>query len=180
MNEHARTSFARRVLGAALLDRDVYEEVEADRTALGQAALVVTASAVAAGVGSFANGGVWGLVAGTVAAWLGWIVWAYVTSFIGVRLLPGPDTQSDAGELLRTLGFSAAPGLLRVAGVVPEWAPWVYYGCALWMLTTMVVAVRQALDYQTTGRALLVCAVGFPVYLAFLVVSLLLTGPWPI
>jgi hypothetical protein len=34
---------------------------------------------------------------------------------------------------------------------------------SLWMLAAMVVAVRQALDYESTGRAITVCAIGFVV-----------------
>jgi len=53
----------------------------------------------------------------------------------------------------------------------------------IWMLVAMIVAVRQALDYEgggATGRAILVCAIGFPVYLLIVAVTLLMLGPWPI
>ena len=32
---------------------------------------------------------------------------------------------------------------------------------AIWMLATMVVGVRQALDFQSTGRAIAVCVLGW-------------------
>ena len=170
----------RRAWRASLLDRGVYEEVEADRSANGQAFLVVLLSALCAGFGSIGNGGWEGLFASTLAALLGWWVWAWVTYMIGTRLLPGPETVADHGQLLRTIGFSSAPGMLRILALVPPIAGPVYGLCTLWMLVAMVIAVRQALDYRRTGRAIAVCAIGFPVYAIFLIVTLLALGPWPI
>ena len=123
-----------------------------------------------------------------MAALIGWWVWAWVTYIIGTRLLPGPHTQADHGELLRTLGFSSAPGTLRIFALVPQIAGPIFLLTTLWMLVAMVMGVRQALDYHNegdargmgTGRALLVCVLGFPVYAIFLALSLLLLGPWPV
>jgi len=169
-----------RMLRAALLDREIYEEVEADRGATGQALAVVLLSALGAGLGSIGNSGPAGILWSTAAALLGWYVWAWVTWWIGTRWLPGPQTVADRGELLRTIGFSSAPGVLRVLGLASPLAGPVFLVATLWMLVAMVVAVRQALDYQATPRALAVCAIGFPVYAIFLGVSLLLLGPWPL
>lgn len=176
----AATSFGRRMLRAALLDAEVFEEVEADRGATPQAAGVVVLASVGAAVGAFANHGVVGIVWHTAAALAGWYVWALVVCEIGTRLLPAPQTVSDRGELLRTIGFSSAPGILRILALVPSIAGPVFVVCTLWMLAAMVVAVRQALDYESTPRALAVCAIGFPVYALTLAVTLLLTGPWPV
>lgn len=172
--------FPRRMLRASLLDPEAYEEVEADRGATGQAAVVVALSALAAGVGSIENGGVAGIGWQAAAALAGWWVWAWLAYMIGTRLLPGPDTVADHGELLRTIGFSSAPGMLRILAVVPGIAGPVFLLSTLWMLAAMVVGVRQALDYASTGRAIAVCAIGFPVYALTLVVSLLFLGPWPL
>jgi hypothetical protein len=172
--------FAARMLRAALLDRATYEEVEADRGATGQALAVVVLSSLGAGIGSLENSGPAGILWSTAAALLGWYVWAWVTWWIGTRWLPGPQTVADRGELLRTIGFSSAPGALRVFGLVSPLAGPVFLIASLWMLVAMVVAVRQALDYEGTARALAVCAIGFPVYALFLSVSLLLLGPWPL
>ena len=169
-----------RMLRASLLDAELYEEVEADRDATGQALVVVALSAVAAGIGSIENSGGVGILWSTLAALAGWYVWAYATYFIGTRILSTPETVADHGELLRTIGFSSAPGVLRVLGVLSPIAGVVFLVCAAWMLVSMVVAVRQALDYRSTGRAIAVCAIGFPIYGIFLVVSLLLLGPWPV
>jgi len=173
-------SFLQRALGAARLDADVYEEVEADTGATGQAAWMVTLSAVAAGLGSIGNHGLSGVVWYTLWALASWYIWAAIAYWIGTRLLPGAHTEADHGQLLRTLGFSSAPGLLRIFGLFPPLAGFVFLLSALWMLVAMVVAVRQALDYCTTARAIAVCAIGFPIYAISLALSLLLLGPLPI
>jgi hypothetical protein len=156
-------TFAHRLIGAARLDAAVYEEVEADRTATGQAAVIVVLASVAAGVGSLGlnvrDPG--GMIAATIGGFVGWVAWAVLTYVIGTRWLPGAQTRSNVGELLRTLGFAAAPGLLRILGVLPFLGGALYWLASLWMLIAMVVAVRQALDYTSTGRALAVCIAGW-------------------
>lgn len=175
-----RRSFLQRSIGAALLDVHVYEEVEADRGANAQAAAVVVLAALAAGIGSVANHGGIGVVWYTLGALFGWWLWAAIAYWVGTRLLPGPHTRADHGELLRTIGFSSAPGVLRLLGVFAPIAGLVFFVSTLWMLVAMVIAVRQALDYTGTGRAIAVCAIGFPIYAGVLLAFLLLLGPWPV
>ncbi|MBI2879996.1 MAG: YIP1 family protein [Candidatus Tectomicrobia bacterium] len=160
------------MLRAAKLEAELYEEVEADQKATGQATGVVILSGLAAGLGAGAQGGVPGVVLGTVVALLGWYLWAFLTYWVGTRILPEPQTEADLGELLRTTGFSSAPGLLRILGVVPALRGVVFVGSSIWMLVAMIIAVRQALDYRSTLRAVGVCAIGWLVQillLAFLV-----------
>jgi hypothetical protein len=115
------TSFQDRIVRAAKLDVNLYEEVEADKTALGQAMTVVVLSSIAAGVGSIPRIGLSlsAILIGTILALVGWYVWAYLTYFIGTKLLPEPQTKADHGELLRTIGFSSSPGLIRLLGIIP-------------------------------------------------------------
>jgi len=159
-----------RMIRAAKLDPKLYEEVEADPGTMKEAGLVVVLSSIAAGIGSIAQGGLAGIVFGTVAALAGWFVWAYLTCIIGTKLLPTPETDADYGQLLRTLGFASAPGLIRVLGVVPLLGPIIFLISGIWMLAAMVVAVRQALDYTSTGRAILVCLIGWVAQWVVLVV----------
>jgi len=170
----------RRMWRAAWLEAELYEEVEHDRSATPQAFAVVLCASVAAGIGSFHNGG-WAGIGWSAVAWLvGWYAWARTTWWIGTRLLPAPETEADPGELLRTLGFSSSPGVLLAFGLYEPLAGAVFLLCALWMLACMVVAVRQALDYRGSLRAIAVCAIGFPVYALILGVTLLWLGPWPV
>jgi hypothetical protein len=176
----AATGFVARMIGASTLRAHVFEEIEADVSATWQAFFVVLLSALATGIGGLENSGWGGLLWQAVVALVGWWVWAWVTCWIGTRLLPVPETISDHGELLRVVGFSSAPGLLRVLMLVPVLAFPVLVLTTAWMLVAMVVGVRQALDYESTLRAIAVCLIGFPVYLAILVASIVALGPWPV
>jgi len=169
-------TFGERMIGAAKLDAATYEEVEHDPTAMGQAMAVVILAAVSAGLGSIRSGGMTGLVAGALGALVGWFLWAGVVFLIGTRLLPGPETKADLGQLLRTIGFSASPGLLNIVGVVPVLGGLVRLVLMVWQLVAMVVAVRQALDYQTTGRAVAVCLTGWLIYVVVGVLLAWLSG----
>lgn len=155
------TSFTARIIRAAKIDVHLYEEVEADKRALGQAMGVVILSSIAAGLGSIGRGGVGGILIGTITALISWYVWAYITYFIGTRLLPEPQTRADYGELLRTIGFSSSPGLIRVLAIIPGLAGVIFFVAAIWMLIAMVTAVRQALDYKSRWRAVGVCGIGW-------------------
>ncbi|MEE8151471.1 MAG: YIP1 family protein [candidate division NC10 bacterium] len=154
-------TFGDRIVRAAKLDVSLYEEVEADKGAMGQATGVVILSSLAAGVGAITHVGTEGILWGTVAALVGWYIWAFLTYIIGTKLLPEPQTRADMGELLRTIGFSTSPGLIRVLGIIPLLTPIVFLVSAIWMLVAMVIAVRQALDYKSTGRAVGVCIIGW-------------------
>jgi hypothetical protein len=164
-------TFVERMIGAARLDAAVYEEVEADRSATPQALAVVVISGLAAGVG--AGAGLRGLIAATVLGILGWAIWAVLIYFIGTRWFPEPNTRADIGELLRTLGFASTPGIIRVIGIVPVLFHLASVVATLWILVAVVVAVRQALDYTSTGRAVGVCLVGWLVQIGL---AILLRG----
>jgi len=159
-------SFTDRMIRAAKLDVNLYEEVEADKGAMGQAMQVVILSSVAAGIGTIGTTGIKGLVLGTIVALVGWFIWAFLTYFIGTRLLPEPQTKADYGELLRTIGFSSSPGVLRVLGIIPMLGNILNFIVGIWMLVAMVIAVRQALDYKSTWRAVGVCLIGWIVQIA--------------
>jgi hypothetical protein len=153
--------FPARMLQAALLDTNVYEEVEADTSANGQAVAVVVLSSLAAGIGSGVRGGLSSVLLGTFVVLIGWCSWAYLTYIIGTKFLAEPDTRADYGELLRTIGFSSAPGVLRILGLIPGLTGLVFFVVSIWMLVAMIVAVRQALDYTSTIRAFGVCMIGW-------------------
>lgn len=170
-------TFVDRIIRAAKLDVNLYEEVEADVEATRQALAVVVLGSVAAGIGA-GRGSPGGLLIGGVAALGGWVVWAYLIYWIGTRLFPEPQTRATHGELLRTIGFASSPGLLRVLGVVPALREIVFLLASVWVLVTTVVAVRQALDYRGTLRALGVCAVGWVVQLLLVALALYLLRPF--
>ncbi len=172
-------SFTERMIGAAKLDVHVYEEVEADTGSTGQAVGVVLLASFAGGIGSVGvgAGGLGSFIAGAIAALIGWVTWAFVTYIIGTRLLPEPETRADVGELMRTLAFAQSPGLLRIFGSLPGVGPFVLSLTQIWLLVAMVVAIRQALDYHSTLRAVGVCLVGWVLATVIGVVLLLFVAP---
>ncbi|HXE75734.1 MAG TPA: YIP1 family protein [Candidatus Xenobia bacterium] len=171
-------SFVERMIGAAKLDANIYEEVEADSAATGQAMMVVVLTAIMSGVAQLRESGVAGMIGGAIGALLGWLVWAFLTFIVGTKLLPEADTKSNMGELLRTIGFASAPGILYVLGAVPAAGPFLTFLIWCWTIAAFVVAVRQALDYKSTGRAIAVVLIGGVVYaiIIFFVVAMIVAA----
>ena len=171
--------FSDRMIRAAKLDVNLYEEVEADKSTMRQAMGVVVLSSLAAGVGSISTLGLGGILLGTLAALGGWYIWAWLTYFIGTRFLAEPQTEADLGQLLRTTGFSSSPGLIRVLGIIPGLGTVVFAVASIWMLVAMVIAVRQALDYTSTFRAVGVCVIGCIIQTVIFVLLFSLLGGLP-
>lgn len=171
------SKFVDRMIRAAKLDPDLYEEVEADKEAMMQSLAVIALSSLAMGLGMMAIKDISTLVTGTLTALLGWVIWAFITLVVGTKLLPEPQTKADMGEMLRTIGFAASPGIIRILGIIPGLTAIVFYVSAIWMLAAMVVAIRQALDYKSTGRAVGVCVIGWIVqFIIFLIVISTIQG----
>ena len=175
------TTIVRRLIGAAMLDAATYEDVEADRSATPQALGVVVASSLAAGIGLKGSDGGAATVTffanASVIALMAWAAFALVTFQIGARLLPTSETRVDVGELLRTLGFAAAPGLIQVLGVLPDARTPVFVMASVWTLAASVVAVRQALDYTSTARAVAVCGLGWILSITVAMILGVVFGP---
>jgi hypothetical protein len=162
-------SFKDRIIRAARLDAQLYEEVEADKSSMNQALAVVMLSSLAGSL-NIGRLSVSGIFIGIVITLTGWLVWAYVTYLIGTKLLPELQTESSFTELLRTIGFSSSPGLIRVVGIVPFISGPVFFITLVWMFVAMVIAVRQALDYKSTKRAVGVCFIGMIFHLVVMYV----------
>jgi len=174
-------TYLNRMIRAAKLDVSLYREVEQDPNAFLQAMGVVILSSLCAGVGSVTGeaGGLTVILLGTGSALAGWFIWAGLTYFVGTRFFPEPQTRADYGQLLRTIGFSSAPGMIRILGIIHEMAMVVFFAASIWMLIAMVIAVRVALNYTSTGRAVAVCAVGWLAQVILILILILLTGGIP-
>jgi hypothetical protein len=167
MNFH----YVNRIIRACKLEVNLYEEVEADKTATFQAAGVVLLSSLAAGVGTLSFGASYLLIAPLLSL-VSWFVWAYLVYLIGAKIFPESTTEADHGQLLRTIGFSSAPGLIRVFGIIPDMTSIIFIATSLWMLVAMIIAVRQALDYKSTWRAVGVVLTAFLIQSIILVMML--------
>lgn len=148
-----------RMIRAAMFDVRVYEEVEADQSATRSAMLVVILASISGALVESFNP--IGILIATLFGILSWAIWAGVTYIIGAKLLPEPTTQANWGELARTTGFAQAPGVLAIIGLLSFLAAPVTFILSIWGIATMVVAVRQALDYNSTMRAIVVVLLSF-------------------
>lgn len=167
MLEHtAQSSFIDRMVGAARLDPEVYEEIEHDESGTRQALTVVVLGSLASGIGAL-YGGVEAFAIGIALAVVGWAAYAYIAYWVGTTFFKGPQTSATWGELLRTLGFASSPRVLLVLMVIPVLGLFIGLAVFVWMLLTTVVAIRQALDFDT-GRAIATAVVS---WVGLLVVS---------
>ena len=153
-----------RMIGAAKLQPETFNEVEHDTSATRQALAVVALVAVATGIGSLGAGGPIGFVIGIITGIGLWALWAWITYFVGTTLLKTAETNANWGQLARTLGFAQSPGVIKVLGFIPVLGPLVFAIASIWQLVAMVIAIRQALDYTSTWRAVGVAVVGFIPY----------------
>ena len=163
-------TFGQRLTGVLKLQPSVFEDIEVNTSANAQAVAVVVMASIAAGIGAGLGGGLFALLRETLGALIGWIMWAGVTYLIGGRLLPEPGTRTDMGELLRVIGFSYAPNLFAFFAFIPLLGGLVRVVVAFWLLAATVIAVRQALDYKSTGRAVVVVLIG---WLLFVLITVL-------
>jgi len=173
------TSWVSRMIGAARLDVATYEEVKADPKATVQAIAVVLLSAAASGVGSIRAGALYVYTA-FVMTLVAWVAWAFLTWLVGTKFLAEAETTTDVGPLVRATGFAAGPGILSALGSIPVLGPMINPLAWLWMLAATVVAVRQALNYKSTGRAVLVSVIGgvvlFTTYFVYMAVIIMRGG----
>ena len=160
-----------RVIGALRLNVATFEDVERDQSATGQAAMVVLAGAISGGLGT---GRLSGIVLGAILGVAGWAVAAYVLMFVGTRLLPGKNTEADFGQVARTIGFAQAPYLLGILGIIPVLGYLIRIVLSIWVLVAMVIAVRQALDYDDTFRAVVVCVIAWVIMFAMTMIVAML------
>ena len=156
-------SLTERMIGAMQADVKTFEEVEKDPAALGQAVTVIVIAAVAALIGNIFRDGLGPGIAGLLGTLIGYAVWTALVVVIGTKLMPEPATKADFSEAFRVIGFAASPGVFHVLAIIPFLGPLISFCISLWVL--VVVAVRSVLDYTSTGRAIVVCLIGFVVYL---------------
>ena len=169
-------SMIERMIRASRLDINMFEEVEADTSATNQALLIVALVALATGIASLGTTGPIGLLVGVVLAIAGWALWAWIVHLIGTKIMPSHSTHADWGQLARTLGFAQSPGIFKVLGLVPVIGNIIFAVASIWMLVAMVVAVRQALDYTSTWRAIAVVLIGFIPYVLLMSIAFAFLG----
>ena len=152
-----------RMLGAAFFNAHTYEEIEADQGALGQAigvVILVTVCGIIGGIiggllsGEPTRGIIGGVLGGLLFGIVRWALWVTVIYLVGGKMLRTGNTQTSWGEVGRVMGFAYTPGVLSIFTFVP-FIGWLFAVAAFfWTLAAAVVAVRQAMDFESTGRAI--------------------------
>jgi len=163
--------FFNRVFRSIKIDPDVYDEVQKDKNATLSAAIVVVISSLAAGIAAKQLGAN-SFILAPILSLLSWFVWAYIVYFVGVKLFPDPKTKTTHAALLRAIGFSSAPGIIRLLGFSPELMTVTFIGSAFWILACMVVAVKQTLNFKSLWKALGVVVISWFIQ-AFALISIL-------
>ena len=170
-----------RMLGAARLSVDTYEDVEKDSSATVQALVVVIIVTVASIVGEFLGGGegvgvVEALAVGVIRGVASWAIWALVIWIVGSTILRTEQTEADWGQLARGTGFAQTPGTLNVFGFIPAVGGLITLVTFVWTFVAMVIAVRQCLDYTSTWRAFFAILISFIPVLIINIIVVALTG----
>ena len=148
-----------RMIGAMQADVKTLKEIEDDPNAFTQAVIVIVIAGVASLIGNIFRGGMVVGVIGLVGRLVGYFLFAALVFLIGTKVMPEPSTKADFNQTFRTVGFAASPGVFYVLAIIPFLGPLISFLVALWGLVIAVIAVREALDYSNTGRAIIVCVI---------------------
>ena len=166
--------FINRIYRSIKIEPQLFDEVQKDKKATIQAAIVVVLSSAAAGVGAIQLGATNFFIAPLLSL-ISWVVWAYIVYFVGVKLFPEKNTETTHSALLRSIGFSSAPGIIRIFAFNSDLMTVTFIGSAFWMLACMVVAVKQTLNYQSLWKAFGIVIISWLVQAFFLIIFLVLT-----
>jgi hypothetical protein len=166
--------FLNRIYRSIKIETEVFEEVQKDKNATIGAAIVVVLSSLAAGIGA-SHLGMVNFFLAPVLSLISWFVWAYIVYFVGVKLFPDLKTKTTHIALLRSIGFSSAPGIIRIFGFNQDLMTVTFIGSAFWMLACMVVAVKQTLSYKSLWKALGVVIIAWFAQAFLLIMILALT-----
>tara|TARA_B110000902_G_scaffold120016_1_gene140713 strand:- start:492 stop:1013 length:522 start_codon:yes stop_codon:yes gene_type:complete len=169
------TLFLSRIYRSIKIDPEVFDEVQKDKNATIAAGIVVVLSSLAAGIGASHLGTINFFLA-PVLSLVTWFVWAYIIYFVGVKLFPDLKTKTTHLALLRSIGFSSAPGMIRIFGFNGDLMTVMFVGSAFWMLVCMVVAVKQTLNYKSLWKALGIVIIAWLTQAFILIIILALTS----
>lgn len=157
-----------RMMRAVRADVALYEEAEANPALTQEAYTIVGIVAAINFVVSLIFGvfsgdfvaGILTAVFSAAATFIGYLIWSYLSYFIGTNVFNG---TADAGELQRTLGYAWTPQILvALLNFIPVLGACLGIIPGLWSVYLGVVAIRQALDIDT-GKAVLTAVIAFVV-----------------
>ena len=183
-----------RMIGAAMLRSSTYEEIEADRGALAPAIVIVILVTICGIAGEVIGDALEGSVNpieilgavlnGTLFGLLRWALWVTLIYLVGAQMLKTESTETSWAELGRVAGFAYTPGLLTLLSFLPFINSFLLGAIAfVWILVAVIIGIRQALDFEGTGRAILVAGItgiiGFIPWLILKVIEWVITAEPP-
>jgi hypothetical protein len=173
--------FLNRFFRAAKLDVSLFQEIIADPKTFTQALIVVLIYSMTSAWGTLGRSGAVGNNIGMITTLMGWYVWGFSTYMVGARLLPEAGTEPDRKTILRVTGFACAPGIVRILGFIEGFGLVVIFIALAWMVAAATVGVKQALNYESTARALGVCIIGMLISIVFqAIMFVLLFSAFPV
>ena len=167
------------MIGAAFFNAHVYEEIEADPRAITQAIGVVILVTICGAAGGLiqeiideatAADVILELASGLVFGIVRWALWVTIVLMVGGGLLRTSGTETSWAEMGRVLGFAYSPGVISIFSAIPEVGDIFILIAFFWILAAAIMAVRQGMDYEGTGRAILVVVIAAVVAIIPLVV----------
>ena len=156
--------YLNRFFGAAMLDRKLYEEVAGEPRFLFQAWITVLIYAMLAAWGTFGRAGAVGTNISMISSLIGWYIWAFSTYFLATKFFRATRLEIDRGDrkaVIRTMGFACAPGAIRILGIIPGLSIVSLVAASIWMIIAATIAVKAALNIESTGRAAGACIIGW-------------------
>ena len=166
--------FLNRFFRAVKLDVSLFQEIIEDPKTFNQALIVVLIYSMTSSWGTFGRTGAVGNNIGMITTLLGWYVWAFSTYMVGARMMPEAGTEPDRKTILRVIGFACAPGIVRILGFIQGLGLIVIFIALAWMVAAATVGVKQALNYESTARALGVCIIGLVISIVFQLIMLVI------
>jgi Yip1 domain len=151
-----------RMIRAAKLDASLFEEISRDESTMGEAVTVVVIVSVASGIGLALTGPL-GLIGGAISSLVSWFLWAWLAFFVGTVMVPDAGTNTDLASVMRVTGYASAPGVLSIFGLIPFFGGLASFIGSLWMLASFIVAIRVVMNFDSNGKAALVCIIGWVV-----------------
>lgn len=157
-----------RIVRMVRFDHSVYREIEHDENANGEALLIVVVASILSAIGTWIATGRFGIsLIGLIWAVLGWLLWSWLTMFLGTRLF---KAEATFWEVARTLGYATAPRALGILSAVPCLN--VVAGIVSFVLSLLFAffAIRESLDLPT-DKTIITIVIGWVIVF---VISILL------
>jgi hypothetical protein len=146
-------SLVRQTIGAMTFRAAIYREIATQPGATAPAIGILLLSCFVPGSVSI----VYGTLGGILYSFSGWAIWICLAYMIGAKIFPESPVDSGLLRLLRAGGFAASPALLGFFGLAAVVGHILPITTTVWVIAATAVAIREALQYRTTSRAVAVC-----------------------